>query len=167
MTKIQFILFIFIIICVVLVGDQINKARYTHRELETSSMQFPKLPEQQVQQDFDNINESNVQNPIMHFTIADNNKTHILSIGQTFEITLNTPGGYYKYNNPIFNTSLIDLSTYVHDYKKEFAIPGYAGSDTWKFIAVKKGTSEIVISASPYNEITKSKDMFIMTVVIN
>ncbi len=94
-------------------------------------------------------------------TDKDNHKSVTVGVGDVINITLNNPGdGGYTFENPEYDTSIFHLNNHTHiDPKTDnqmHPVVGNFGSDTWQFVAIKKGVTTITIDASqPWSKDSK------------
>jgi predicted secreted protein len=86
---------------------------------------------------------------ILKFSSDDSGKTQVMPKGQRFILTLpdHVDGGY-RFNKPQYNKAFLLLIKHDEVSPGTNSRPGEPGHDTWEFIAIKKGTSILKITAS-------------------
>jgi predicted secreted protein len=86
---------------------------------------------------------------ILKFTVDDSGKKTVITKGQRFTLTLpdHVDGGY-RFNKPQYNKAVLLLIKHEGVSPGNNNRPGEPGHDTWEFIAVKKGRSNLKITAS-------------------
>lgn len=93
----------------------------------------------------------------LSLTASDSGKTITLTTGQTFLVTLSNPGdGGYVFDNPQYDASLLQLNSHLHtspiSSTSSPVTPGNFGTDSWQFVALKPGTTDLTITAAqPWN----------------
>lgn len=86
---------------------------------------------------------------ILKLTDDDSGKKLAIFKGQKFTLTLpdHVDGGY-RFNKPQYNKAVLLLIKHDEVSPGNDNRPGESGHDTWEFIAIKKGTSILKITAS-------------------
>lgn len=103
-----------------------------------------------------------------YLTDKENKTKNTILKGNTVFITLGNPGdGGYQFENPIYDKTLFVLKNHTHKNPAPSGVVGDFGTDTWEFLSVKKGTSNIVIDISrPWDKSNKIND-FTSSIIIN
>ncbi|WDF56949.1 protease inhibitor I42 family protein [Mucilaginibacter sp. KACC 22063] len=103
--------------------------------------------------------------PVKTLTEYDSGKTLAVKAGQTFLLTLGNPGDNgYRFNDPILDASILTLISHSHKDPSNKSMMGDFGTDTWKFSAMKTGSSVLKITASRTK--TDSIPMFTDTIAV-
>jgi predicted secreted protein len=86
---------------------------------------------------------------VVNLTDNDAGKTLATKKGQVFTLTLpdHVDGGY-RFDTIQYNTAVIALQKHSASTPPPNSAPGYPGIGTWKFIAIKKGTTNIKVTAT-------------------
>ena len=81
-------------------------------------------------------------------------KTVTLSKNQQFTLNLNNKvDGGYRFDKERYDTSVLELNKHIANAPAANATLGHPGQDMWQFTALKKGTTNLTITASrPWNQ---------------
>ena len=105
---------------------------------------------------------------IIKLTEDNSGKTLKLSKNQQFLLTLNNKvDGGYRFDKEKYDTLVIRLKKHTENPPAANAGLGHPGQDVWQFTALKKGTTNLNITASrPWNH-KASVAVFSIKLVIN
>ena len=86
---------------------------------------------------------------VIALTDNDAGKSLAINKGQVFTITLpdHIDGGY-RFDTIQYNPAVITLQKHSASTPQPNSAPGYPGTGSWKFIAIKKGTTKIKVTAT-------------------
>src|SRR4051812_36304177 len=87
--------------------------------------------------------ESKTGLPLIQINAQESGKTVTLVQGQSLKLTLGNPAdGGYAFDAPQYDALVMNLKAHTHTPSTTNAI-GDGGTDTWEFIALKSGTTDL------------------------
>lgn len=104
---------------------------------------------------------------IIKLTEDNSGKTLVLSKNQQLTLTLsNKVDGGYRFDKERYDTSVLKLNKHIANPPAANATLGHPGQDVWQFTALKKGTTNLTITASRPWEHKDSVTVFSIKLVI-
>jgi predicted secreted protein len=86
---------------------------------------------------------------VKNLTDGDSGKTLTITTGSVFTLTLpDHGGGGYRFNRSSFDNTILHLQSHSEAGAPANSAIGHPGTAVWKFIAVKKGRTKLVVTES-------------------